>query len=296
MERYFILQSNGNTTISDKDRILHTMLNTDNDVQLWIQNYIEAYPNSDWNIFKNEFIDRFTPANESSEALNFLLHHIHVLSRADLKTAIDQYTALFLQKKALVRGVQEQVFSIAYVSHLPKSLQGHVESKVREWQANHPDQVAVGNGQPPLNDIQQYTYAAVPLCQSQWNTSERRQAVKKDSTYRSSNISAMVRDDNCISNVSNDTQQQPISSNAISSYRNNGNYGSRYNNSNNRFGNRGSNNVRQLKVPQWIINYCMQNKLCFRCKEPFTPETHPPRRRCTRPFKRLDPSLQPQSN
>src|SRR5260370_36923907 len=152
MEVYFSLQSNGDTTISDKDKILHTMLNTQGAAQLWVQNYIQSFPLSDWLTFKTNFLQRFTPANESSETLKFLQHHIHVLSRADLKQAIDQYTELFLQKKQLISGVQEQVYSLAYVSHLPRTLQGHVESKIREWQAEHPSLVAAGNGQPPLND------------------------------------------------------------------------------------------------------------------------------------------------
>ena len=107
-----------------------------------------------------------------------------MLSRPDLKQSIDQYNELFLQKKQLVHGVHEQVFTLAYVSHLPPSLQGHVDSKVREWQSADPSLVATGNGQPPLNSVMEYTIAAVPLCQSQWITAERRYAAKKDSTFR----------------------------------------------------------------------------------------------------------------
>ena len=126
MDVYFTLQeSSGGKVITDKEKILHTMLNTEGPALLWVQNYIGTYPNSDWITFKTGFLQRFTPANESAEALKFLQQHIHVLSRPDLKQAIDQYNELCLQKKQLVCGVHEQVFTLAYVSHLPRTLQGN---------------------------------------------------------------------------------------------------------------------------------------------------------------------------
>ena len=35
-------------------------------------------------------------------------------------------------------------------------------------------------------------------------------------------------------------------------------------------------------MPQWVTDYCRNNKLCFKCKQPFTPDTHPPGTRCSR--------------
>jgi hypothetical protein len=296
MEVYFTLQeSGGGKVITDKEKILHTMLNTEGPALLWVQNYIATYPDSDWLAFKTGFLQRFTPANESGEALKFLQQHIHVLSRADLKQAIDQYTELFLQKRQLVHGVLEQVFTLAYVSHLPRTLQGHVESKIREWQAAHPLLVAAGNGQPPLITVIEYTTAAVPLCQSQWISNDRRYAIKKDSSSRVSTtnvVHTVARDEEFV-NKSYGVAVPPMLNNAVAAYSGNG-YIRNYNS--NRYGNRGRSEARQISVPQWVIDYCRNNKLCFRCKEPFTADTHPPGRRCNRPLKRLDEKLRPQSN
>ena len=288
MEVYFTLQESSNgKTITDREKILHTMLNTEGPALLWAQNYVSTYPDSDWSTFKSSFVQRFTPANESAEALKFLQQHIHVLSRADLKQAIDQYNELFLQKKQLVHGVHEQVFVLAYVSHLPRTLQGYVESKIREWQAANPLLVAAGNGQPPLITAIEYTTAAVPLCQTQWSSNERRYAAKKDSATRVGSI-------NSINGASQDESGKDVSliNSAVASYNSNSarnSYGGRINT-------RGRDMRRPAIVPQWVIDYCRSNKLCFRCKEPFTPDTHPPGHKCNRPFKRLDEKLRPRSN
>jgi hypothetical protein len=296
MEVYFKLQQNNNKVISDEDKILHTMLNTEAAALLWVQNYINTYLGSSWDTFKSKFIARFTPVNESAEALKFLQEYIKVLGKNDLKQAIDQYTEIFLQKMELVHGVHNQVFALAYQAHLPRTLQGYVESKVREWQAANPDQVTAGNGQPPLNDIITYTTTAVPLCQSQWISNERRYAVKRSSTYRTTSISAMVHDDNVLSGII-DVQTPPIVNNAVASYSNNNN--SNYpnkNNYSNRLSNRNRNTSQRNTVPQWVIDYCRTNKLCYRCKEPYTSDTHSPGKRCIRAVKRLDEKLRPQSN
>jgi hypothetical protein len=217
------------------------------------------------------------------------------LSRPDLKQAIDQYNELFLQKKQLVHGVHEQVFTLAYVSHLPHTLQGHVESKIREWQAANPRLVATGDGQPPLVTVTEYTTAAVPLCQSQWTANERRFAIKKDSSSRVSatNVIYSTAGDEEATGIVGGTVSSAVANNAVGSYRGNGysrgGGGSRYNN-------RGPRVARPPTVPQWVIDYCRSNKLCFKCKEPFTPTTHPPGRVCNFPFKRLDEKLRPQSN
>ena len=296
MEVYFALQeSTGGKVITDKERILHTMLNTEGPVLLWVQSYISTFPNSNFVTFKASFLQRFTPANESSEALKFLQQHIHVLSRPDLKQAIDQYNELFLQKKQLVHGVQEQVFTLAYVSHLPRTLQGHVESKIREWQAANPLQVAAGNGQPPLINVMEYTTAAVPLCQSQWIANDRRYAIKKDSSSRVSGVSVthgLVRDEDN-TNQSIDVASSTLVNNAVGAYNSNGYNRGGYGN---RYSSRGRGVGRQSTVPQWVLDYCRNNKLCYRCKEPFVADTHPLGRRCNRPFKRLDEKLRPQSN
>jgi hypothetical protein len=299
MEVYFTLQQGaGGRIITDREKILHTMLNTEGPALLWVQSYNGTYPNSDFPTFKTAFIQRFTPSNESAEALKFLQHHIHVLSRADLKQAIDQYNELFLQKKQLVHGVHEQVFTLAYVSHLPRTLQGHVESKIREWQAANPQQVAVGNGQPPLISVIEYTVAAVPLCQTPWSSNERRFALKKDSSSRVTNVNAVqgvVRESDA-TGASQVVPPPPAQTNAVGSFNNNG---SDRGGNGNRFSSRGrggSGAARRSTVPQWVLDYCRNNKLCFHCKQPFTPETHPPGTRCTRSFQRLDPKLRPQSN
>jgi hypothetical protein len=296
MEVYFNLQQrSGGNVITDQEKVLHTMLNTEGPALLWVQNYITTFPDSDFNTFKASFIQRFTPANESAEALKFLQQHIGVLGRADLKLAIDQYNELFLQKKQLVHGVHEQVFTLAYVSHLPSTLQGYVESKVREWQAANPLLVAAGNGQPPLIDVIQHTIAAVPLCKSQWAASERRYAIKKDSSTRVSgaNVIHTITRDEESTNQAKDTVSSTVVNNAVGTYNSNGynqdGGGNRYNNRDRAVG-------RQSTVPQWVTDYCRTNKLCFKCKEPFTPDTHPLGRRCNRPFKRLDDKLRPRSN
>lgn len=294
MDVYFTLQqSTGGKVITDKEKVLHTMLNTEGPAQLWVQNYISTYPDSDFGAFKASFLQRFTPTNESTEALKFLQQHIRVIARSDLKQAIDQYNALFLQKKELVHGVHEQVFSLAYVSHLPRTLQGYVESKIREWQTANPLSVAVGDGQPPLNTVIEYTTAAIPLCQTQWFTSERRYAVKKDSPSRMDTASVLQSDgDTRMSNTSHNTTPSAISTSVVGSYSNRFRRGGDGNGG--RFNNRGP--PRRSTVPQWVIDYCRSNRLCFKCKEPFTPETHPVGSQCTRPFKRLDDKLRPRSN
>ena len=124
---------------------------------------------------------------------------------------------------------------------------------------------------------------------------DRRYAVKKDSSSRLSTtnvVHAVARDEEFV-NKSYGVAVPPMLNNAVAAYSGNG-YNRNYNS--NRYGNRGKGVVRQVSVPQWVIDYCRNNKLCFRCKEAFTADTHPPGRRCNRPIKRLDEKLRPQSN
>ena len=54
MEVYFTLQESSNgKIITDREKILHTMLNTEGPALLWAQNYVSTYPDSDWSTFKS---------------------------------------------------------------------------------------------------------------------------------------------------------------------------------------------------------------------------------------------------
>jgi hypothetical protein len=296
METYFELTSNGdNNRYSDSKKIGTVLLQTGGLAQVWVQTFIDSYAQSTWENFKVNFLQRFVPANQSAEALKFLQEHIRVLSRPDLKQAIDQYTEIFLQKKQLISGVNEQTFSLLYQQHLPRTLFGYVENKVREWQANHPASVAANEGQPPLVEVIGYTNQAVPLCQSVWMATERRYATKKDSSNRTTPTNAIhTISDSSEMGQSNVVDSAPI--NAITSF--NGNR-SGISSSSSNGGMRGSNRFRAggrpNSVPQWVMTYCREHRLCYRCKEPF-PGTHTPGQPCRRAAKKLDDKLRPQSN
>jgi hypothetical protein len=122
--------------------------------------------------------------------------------------------------------------------------------------------------------------------------------MKKDSSSRVSNINAVqgiVRESDA-TGASQVVPSPAAQTNAAGSFSNNGyDRGGNGNRFNSR-GRGGSGAARRSTVPQWVIDYCRNNKLCFNCKQPFTPETHPPGTRCARSFQRLDPKLRPQSN
>ena len=288
METYFELTSNGdNNRYSDSKKIGTVLLQTGGLAQVWVQTFIDTYPQSTWDNFKSNFLQRFVPANQSSEALKFLQQHIRVLSRPDLKMAIDQYTEMFLQKKQLINGVSDQTFALLYQQHLPRTLLGYVENKVREWQASHPAAMLTNEGQPTLVDIIAYTNQSVPLCQSVWISTERRYATKKESSNRTAPITAVqaVPD---TADMLYGNSRDVVANNAMTAFN-----GSR--NGNMRGGNRFRGGARQSSVPQWVMDYCRQNRLCYRCKEAF-PGTHTPGLPCRRPVKKLDDKLRPQSN
>ena len=287
METYFDLTSNGdNNRYSDSKKIGTVLLQTGGLAQVWVQTFIDAYPQSTWNNFKSNFLQRFVPANQSSEALKFLQEHIRVLSRSDLKQAIDQYTEMFLQKKQLVNGVNEQTFALLYQQHLPRTLFGYVENKVREWQASHPANMANHEGQPPLVDVIDYTNQSIPLCQSVWFSTERRYATKKESSTRAAPVTAVHPADS--GDMTYSSSRGVVDNNAITTF--NGNR-----NGNMRGGNRFRSGTRQSSVPQWVMDYCRQHRVCYRCKESF-PGTHAPGQPCRRAVKKLDNNLRPQSN
>src|SRR6201999_4176777 len=103
-------------------------------------------------------------------------------------------------------------------SHLPRTLAGYVENKIREWQQAHPQLVAVGAGYPPLNTVMEYVTAAVPVCQTQWNVDERRYAVKKESSYRgASSSSIQIEDDTGTSYAVNSMDTRASNGNRVES-------------------------------------------------------------------------------
>jgi hypothetical protein len=288
METYFELTSNGDSNrYSDSKKIGTVLLQTGGLAQVWVQTFIDTYPHSTWDNFRTNFLQRFVPANQSEEALRFLQEHIRVLSRPDLKHAIDQYTEMFLQKKQLITGVNEQTFALLYQQHLPRTLYGYVENKIREWQASHPAAMAMNEGQPPLVDVISYTNQSIPLCQSVWTATERRSATKKDSFTRTSSVAALQSVPVAAEPTSTNSHDDATAS-AITTF--NSNRGGNMRGSG-RF--RGA--ARQNSVPQWVLDHCRQNRLCFRCKEAF-PGTHTPGQLCRRAAKKLDDKLRPQSN
>jgi hypothetical protein len=293
MEIYFELTSNGdNNRYTDSKKIGTVLLQTGGLAQVWVQTFIDSNPQSTWDNFKANFLQRFVPANQSAEALKFLQEHIRVLSRPDLKQAIDQYTEIFLQKKQLISGVNEQTFALLYQQHLPRTLFGYVENKVREWQASHPEAVARNEGQPMLVDIIAFTNQAIPLCQSVWSTTERRYATKKDSSTRTAPMNAIhtaLEDSNASASHVHDT----FASNAVKAFNNNRSGGN--GSGGMRGGSRFKAGARPNTVPQWVMNYCREHRLCYRCKEPF-PGTHTAGQPCRRPPAKLDDKLRPQSN
>jgi hypothetical protein len=290
METYFELTSNGDVNrYTDNKKIGTVLLQTGGLAQVWAQTFIDSNPNTTWNDFKAAFLQRFVPANQSSDSLKFLQEHIRVLSRPDLKQAIDQYTEVFLQKKQLIQGVNDQTFALLYQQHLPRTLHGYVENKVREWQANHVVEVANNEGQPSLVDIIAFTNQAIPLCQSMWSTTERRAATKKDSFSRTAAVNAVPNvGDTAETQVSG--SRDVVAANAVSTFN-----GNRNGTSGMRGGNRFKGSVRRNNMPPWVMSYCREHHLCFRCKEAF-PGNHTPGQPCNRAPKQLDDKLKPQSN
>jgi len=296
METYFELTANGdNDRYTDGKKIGTVLLQTGGLAQVWVQTFIDSYPQSTWDNFKANFLQRFVPANQSAEALKFLQEHIRVLSRPDLKQAIDQYTEIFLQKKQLITGVNEQTFALLYQQHLPRTLFGYVENKIREWQAAHPNAVARSEGQPQLVDIIGYTNQSIPLCQSVWLATERRYATKKDSPNRTASLNAVHAVADSGDMVASDFRDA-VATNTINAFNGNrsGN-GSGNWNGGVRNGNRSRASARPSSVPQWVMNYCREHRLCFKCKEAF-PGTHAPGQPCRRAAKKLDDKLRQQSN
>jgi len=292
METYFELTSNGdNNRYSDNKKIGTVLLQTGGLAQVWVQTFIDSYRQSTWENFKASFLQRFVPANQSAEALKFLQEHIRVLSRPDLKQAIDQYTEIFLQKKQLTTGVNEQTFALLYQQHLPRTLFGYVENKIREWQSTHPEAVARNEGQPQLVDIIGYTNQSIPLCQTVWSSTERRYATKKDSSNRAASVNGVQAVADSGDMVASDVRDA-ISTNVVSAFNGNRNGSG---SGNVRGGNRFRGPARPSSVPQWVMNYCREHRLCSKCKEAF-PGTHAAGQPCRRAAKKLDDKLRPQSN
>jgi hypothetical protein len=127
----------------------------------------------------------------------------------------------------------------------------------------------------------------MPLCQSVWITTERRYANKKDSTSRSTPVNA-IRTAAADADELHANTDGVVHTNAVSAFNGNGSGGAR---GGSRFRGSGVGARRNNNMPQWVMNYCRQHRLCFRCKEAFHPNQP-----CSHPPKQLDDKLRPQSN
>ena len=259
---------------SDRQKVLFAVNNTLGKAHDWAATWHDSVEVTDatWINFCAAFLEQFVPIDDEVNALN-KLRQLKISSEfQSLEAGLKQYTSVFNETLLRLPNEPEIVVSKIYLSNLFFPLQKEVQQSIQQWRSEQV--LAVGELRqqlfPALVQIRAWSHAACTRVQPNWKSSsgrnneqfsnQRNRAAKRN--YHQVSSSELTAGN---SNNAGGAQRTDVNATQAAYQSNAPRQPPRQN---------------MLSEPERM--YCMQQRLCFNCKQSLS-DNHKPRiGRCPR--------------